>query len=234
MRKIILSILGAGIFYLSGAVTVQYRLFPFPQIVDLKNGTLFDDRANYLQNKQYTQQVGLYEIYQTRQSKVVMLGDSITFGVNWNELLDDVNIINRGIGSDTTEGFVERLDFIYKLSPEYVFIMGGINDISKGYKVDEIFQNYKNIIEKLQSKNIKPIVQSTLFTSREKHQQKVKQLNSLLMKYCKENKVDFINLNSKLSKNEILIKDYTYDGVHLKTSGYKIWRDELRKYLSQL
>lgn len=234
MRKIMLSILGAGIFYLGGAVTVQYKLFPFPQIVDLKNGTLSDDRADYLKNKKYTQQVGLYEVYQTKQSKVVMLGDSITFGVNWNELLDDVNIINRGIGSDTTEGFVERLNYIYKLNPEYVFIMGGINDIAKGYKVDEIFQNYKNIIEKLQSKNIKPIVQSTLYTRKEERKEKVKQLNSLLMKYCKENKVDFINLNSKLSKNEILIKDYTYDGVHLKPIGYIIWRDELRKYLSQL
>lgn len=234
MRKIILSILGAGIFYLSGAVTVQYKLFPFPQIVDLKNGTLFDDRANYLKNKKYIQQVGLYEIYQTKQSRVVMFGDSITFGVNWNELLDDVNIINRGIGSDTTEGFIERLDFIYKLNPEYVFIMGGINDIGKGYKVEEIFQNYKNIIEKLQSKNIKPIVQSTLFTRKEERKEKVKQLNLLLMKYCKENKVDFINLNSKLSKDDMLLEKYTYDGVHLKASGYEIWKDELRKYLSQL
>ena len=37
MQNIILSILGAGIFYLSGAITVRYELFPYPQIVDMKN-----------------------------------------------------------------------------------------------------------------------------------------------------------------------------------------------------
>jgi hypothetical protein len=36
MNKIILSILCAGIFYLSGSITVQYKLFPYPQIVNLK------------------------------------------------------------------------------------------------------------------------------------------------------------------------------------------------------
>ncbi|HIP33554.1 MAG TPA: GDSL family lipase [Bacteroidia bacterium] len=234
MQKVILSILGAGIFYLGGAVTVQYKLFPYPQIIDLKNGKLLDSRADYLKNNQYAQQVGLYNLYQTKQSKIVMLGDSITFGANWNELLDDVNIINRGIGSDITNGFIHRLENIYKLNPKYVFIMGGINDIAKGYKVDKIFKNYKIIIEKLKSKNIRPIVQSTLFTTKSKHKNKVKKLNLLLMEYCKNNKIDFINLNDKLSKNDILIDDYTNDGVHLKPNGYEIWKKEIEKYLLEI
>jgi lysophospholipase L1-like esterase len=28
----------------------------------------------------------------------------------------------------------------------------------------------------------------------------------------------------------MLIKDYTYDGIHLKSNGYEIWRDKLEKY----
>jgi len=234
MQKKILLVLGAGIFYLGGAITVQYKLFPFPQIIALKNGTIFDNKPDYLQNKKYIQQIGLYKIYQTKEAKIIMLGDSITYKVNWNELFNNQNIINRGIGSDTTEGFLHRLNFIYKLNPEYVFIMGGINDIGKGYKVEEIFKNYKTIIEKLKSKNIIPIVQSTLFTTKKKHTNKVKKLNNLLMQYCKKNKIDFINLNDKLSKNGTLIKDYTVDGVHLKPKGYKIWKNELEKYLSRI
>ena len=112
--------------------------------------------------------------------------------------------------------------------------MGGINDIAKGYKVEEIFKNYTTIIEKLKSKNIIPIVQSTLFTTNRKETTKVKKLNNLLMQYCEKNKIDFINLNDKLSKNGTLIKDYTIDGVHLKPKGYKIWRNELEKYLSKI
>ena len=234
MQKVILSVLSAGIFYLGGAITVQYKLFPYPQLKDLKNGNIFDNEADYLKNKKYIQQIGLYKIYQTTKARIVMLGDSITFGVNWNELFDNANIINRGIGSDTTEGFLHRLKFIYKLNPKYVFIMGGINDIGKGYEVNKIFKNYIKIIEKLKAHNIEPIVQSTLFTTKSKHKNKVKKLNSLLVLYCKNNKIKFINLNDKLSNNGILIKDYTYDGVHLNANGYKIWIDKIRKYLSTL
>jgi lysophospholipase L1-like esterase len=160
-----------------------------------------------------------------------MLGDSITFGINWNELVGNLNIINRGVGSDITKGFIERLENIYKLNPKYVFIMGGINDIGRGYDVDTIFKNYKLIIKKLQINNIIPIVQSTLFTTNKKYSIKVRRLNRLLIEYCKNNKIDFINLNSKLSKNGILIQDYTYDGVHLNANGYEIWKNEITKYL---
>ena len=37
-----------------------------------------------------------------------MLGNSNTYGVDWVELLDREGIINRGIGSDITEGFLNR------------------------------------------------------------------------------------------------------------------------------
>ena len=82
-----------------------------------------------------------------------MLGDSITFGINWNELFN-MNIINRGIGSDTTEGFLSRMENIYAINPKKVFIMGGINDIFKGIEVNQIFSNYIKIIEALKNKNI--------------------------------------------------------------------------------
>jgi lysophospholipase L1-like esterase len=176
------------------------------------------------------QQVELYDIYQKKESKIVMLGDSITYGINWSELFNGLNIINRGINSDTTKGFIERLDLIYKLNPKYVFIMGGINDILKGYKIDDIFNNYKTVIERLKARDITPVVQSTLFISKHVDNKKVKKLNSLLTIYCKNNKIDFIDLNKELSENDILINKYTYDGIHLKSNGYKIWRNNLKKY----
>ncbi len=38
--------------------------------------------------------------------KIAMLGDSITNGCAWNELLKRTDVINRGIGGDTTTGMV--------------------------------------------------------------------------------------------------------------------------------
>lgn len=159
-----------------------------------------------------------------------MLGDSITYGVNWNELFNR-DIINRGIGGDTTAGFLFRLEQVIKLNPKKVFIMGGINDIAGYYNVHEIFENYKKILSNLKNKDITPYVQSTLYTTRKDLNPHVEELNFLLKKYCKENNIVFIDLNKNLSSEKVLKSEYTYDGVHLNASGYDIWKNEIYKYI---
>ena len=172
----------------------------------------------------------LYNIYETKQSDIVMFGDSITYGANWNELFNKP-IVNRGIGGDTTAGFLFRIEQVLKLHPKKVFIMGGINDIFQGYTIDEIFSNYKEILRKLKENNISVFVQSTLYTSDEKYNKSVTKLNELLIKYCDENKIIYIDLNKHLSKNELLINKYAYDGLHLRANAYEIWKNEIIKYI---
>jgi lysophospholipase L1-like esterase len=236
LKKITILILGAGIFYLSGIATVKYQLFPYTFLYDFKNRHLNNINLNndYLNNHNYTMKSKLFETYETNQTNIVMLGDSITEAASWKELLVNYNITNRGISGDVTKGFIERLDGIYKLNPEYVFIMGGINDIAKGYGVRTIFNNYKILIENLKKENIKPIVQSTLFTNVPWKNKEVKKLNTLLEKYCKTNKINFINLNDNLSKDDTIIAKYTNDGIHVNSYGYKAWRNEIDKFLKQI
>ena len=160
--------------------------------------------------------------------RVVMLGDSITADVEWNELLGISSIANRGIGGDTTYGFCKRLETIYQLNPEICFIMGGINDIFSGVPVDKILKNMKKIIEGLKENNIRPIVQSTLYVSQEvsfwKRKNKfVNELNNGLNNICIENDIMFIDINKKLSEAGKLKNEYTYDGVHLLGTGYREW-----------
>lgn len=217
-----------GVIYLIGAITVQYKLFPYPQLVELRNSI---KAPNYLNNPNYIMLTEQYKLYDS-QADIVMLGDSITFGLNWNELFN-INIVNRGIGGDITEGFLNRLDSIYSASPKKVFIMGGINDIYRGVKVNQIFSNYIKIIEALKSKNIVPYIQSTLYNSaRNDLNSSVTELNNLLKEYAIKNNITYIDLNEKLSKNNSLISDYTYDGLHLNSNGYKIWKKEIEQYIT--
>ena len=81
----------------------------------------------YTDNFEYNVRRSLFEVYQPKDIRIVMLGDSITDKVDWNELLSRTDVVNRGIGSDITEGFINRLSDIYVLNPETCFIMGGIN-----------------------------------------------------------------------------------------------------------
>ncbi|MAX71646.1 MAG: GDSL family lipase [Flavobacteriaceae bacterium] len=191
---------------------------------------LFQDSThNYKSNREYKRQLDLYEVYSKKQCNYVMLGNSITQYVNWNELLNRTDIINRGIGIDVTAGFKDRLNHVINLKPKYCFIMGGINDILFNIKVDEILANYEDIILTLKAENIIPIIQSTLFVSDSYENansinNKVDSLNSRLIQLSKLHDVKYLDLNDILSSNNNLKKSYTTDGIHLNGKGYLEWK----------
>ena len=146
LKKIFLFIFIGGIFYLFGAVTVQYKLFPFSEIYKIRS--YFQKNTNLVSySLYYLSKVSQFnELKDSENFSIVMLGDSITDGVsNWNELLQNCEVQNRGINGDISKGVLDRLDTVNK-SIKKAFIMIGINDIA-GYKtVDEIYPlNAKNL-----------------------------------------------------------------------------------------
>ena len=94
----------------------------------------------YLKNGNYKVQIGMFNKYKTSHADVVMLGNSLTYNANWNELLGRKNIANRGINSDITAGYLHRLSYVYRLRPKLCFIEGGVNDVYAGYSASDIFR----------------------------------------------------------------------------------------------
>ena len=169
---------------------------------------------------------------QNDKYKTVMIGDSITDGGLWNELLNNDLIQNRGIAGDTTDGVLDRLDSVNK-NLKQAFIMIGINDFFQEKSVDYVFSNYLKIIENLQQKGIKVYIQSTLFVGESKpakYNQKVEALNEKLKSYAKENSLIFIDLNKILAPNKTLKNDFSSDELHLNGKAYKLWTQEIKKY----
>ncbi len=171
--------------------------------------------------------------------KIVMLGDSITFRTNWNVLLDRNDVENKGINGDTTARFITRLDSVIRLKPVLCFIMGGINDLSHGFAVEKIYENYIFLIQKLVRNQIRPVIQSTLFVSSGifksgEINRQVEELNSRLKEFAENNQIDFIDLNATLCPGNGLSSEYTVDGLHLSRQGYKAWKEVLIPYLNKL
>ena len=169
---------------------------------------------------------------QNTKYTTVMLGDSITDEGQWDELLDNPFVQNRGISGDTTDGVLERLDSINK-SIKQVFIMIGVNDIMRGKEVDEVYSNYLKIIKFFQDRNIKVYIQSTLFIGERRAENfniQVEDLDKRLEKYASENNITFINLNPIFAPNKILKKEFTFDDLHLNGTAYKLWAQEIKKY----
>lgn len=192
--------------------------------------------APYLKNKNYSIQLGMYDLFTSTQADVVMLGNSLTYNANWNEILNRSNIANRGIASDITSGYLQRLRYVYRLNPKLCFIEGGVNDLYSNDSVKNIIRNFAAIIDSLQSHHIVPVLQSTLFVAakypqaREKNKQ-IQKLNNWLIEFSLKNAIEFLDINLLVSRNGFLRKELTYDGIHLNAQGYALWAPEIERVL---
>lgn len=167
-------------------------------------------------------------------SDYIMLGDSITQQGDWNVLLGNKNIINKGIGGDTSKGVLNRLERSINKTAHTVFLMIGINDLMLRRSVFDIYQNYIKIIEQLVSVNKTVIVQSTLHVGEGLHyinpniNLEVEDLNTKVSEYCNEHNIQFLDINKVLSSNNILKEEYSEDSVHINSEAYLEWAEVIQ------
>ena len=184
----------------------------------------------------------LHSLHINKKSyEIIMLGDSITDGGEWEQLLKGYNVANYGIPGDTTDGILCRLQEIYMANPQKVFIMVGTNDIyfsgsniNDSYTIMTIFNNYQEIVNSLSEDGIEVIVQSTLNVLDEntgRNNNDINTLNNLLHKFCMEKNITFLDVNSVLAKDGVLQKQFTRDGVHINEKGYEKWKTLIIKEL---
>jgi lysophospholipase L1-like esterase len=163
--------------------------------------------------------------------RIVMLGDSITAWVDWTSLLNRTNVWNQGVAGDRTGDVLKRMEKVYRIKPKYCFLMIGINDILNGLPVEAAFGNYRKIVDDLTTRGIIPVIQSTLYLAEsDGRNDLVESLNRKLKNLAEERKILFLDLNRRLAPQGQLLRVYTYDGLHLNTTGYMAWRDELIKH----
>lgn len=162
--------------------------------------------------------------------EIVMLGDSITKRGEWKELLANQHLINLGVDGDTTLGILNRLNPILQLEPKLLFLMIGVNDLCISIPLEEVFDNYKKILKKLKTKNIRVVVQAIFLTQMPAVNKKIIAFNKILKEYCHNENIEFVNLNEAFMNEEGLLKEeLTTDGLHLGQKAYKAWAYKIKK-----
>lgn len=188
----------------------------------------------------YDLRLNQFRSFPNSTSDIIFLGNSITAGVEWSELLQNKNAKNRGISGDITFGVLQRLDEITEGKPAKVFILIGINDVSKGIPDSVTSANHKRIVQyiKAHSPKTKIYMQTLLPVNKDfgKHaahynkDEMILRINDRIRTMVKEEGIELIDLYPEfLNSNDKLIDKYTYDGLHLTIAGYNKWAEILKK-----
>ncbi len=192
----------------------------------------------------YNQKKSLFEMLPNDKNEIIFLGNSITDGCEWSELFGDLRIKNRGISADISQGVFERLGEVTESKPLQIFLMIGVNDLSRDIGIDTIVQNYVKIIDKIEhdSKETQLFIQSVLpvndaFPRFKKHVNKsgqIIELNERLAALCSKKNVTYIDLYGQFTNEEGKLNTiYTNDGLHLTGAGYLKWKEIVEEYLKK-
>jgi lysophospholipase L1-like esterase len=174
---------------------------------------------------------------------IVFLGDSLTEMGEWNELLNNTLVKNRGISGDTTDDILARLNLITEIKPSKIFLMIGVNDLwQQKSNNNHILENYHTIFESIKTytPSTKVYIQSMLpvnntdFRIFKASNEDIIWLNQQIEKMVKKFNYQYIDLFSHFINNQgELDTHYTDDGVHLNAKGYIRWRDLVKNYVKE-
>lgn len=220
--------------FVGGSLVSRYEFFPYQQLKVFRGMTVGVKDLGH--SDYYYDKKSFFEIHGRADYEVVFVGDSITDMAEWEDLFPTLEIANRGISGDRTDGLLNRLDSIASTNAEKVFIMIGINDIFAGVPVADIFNNYEAIVDRLWASEhtVEIYVQSTILAGRRYQDlnDKVARLNQKLRQMtATRESVTYIDLNQALGQDAALNPDYTRDDIHLNGRGYGVWKQQIEAYL---
>lgn len=172
---------------------------------------------------------------------VLFVGDSITEALCVAAVTE--RGVNYGIGGDTTSGVFTRINqYESRKRVRAIVLAIGVNDISRGVKDPQIFQNYKLILQSIPRST--PVVfsailpvDSRLVAYEPLRNERIAAVNRRAQKICAEfRNCHFVDSGPKmLDADGMLAAAYHEgDGIHLATQGYKVWIADLSAALQSL
>lgn len=175
---------------------------------------------------------------------IAFIGDSICqnallmFG-DWNTILSRTDCCNFGIGGQTTEELVARIDELAKRDYSKVVFICGINDIGRGHTNDEIVGSFDTMIKAIRENNpdcefllvsVLPTT-SAFYTGQ---QDKIVQLNLAYENYANQTEgVTYVDVYSAFTAKAgaYAYPELLSDGLHPNAEGYAKMAEALAPYL---
>ena len=178
------------------------------------------------------------------KTHVVMLGDSITEGFPCTSLAEGtVAVFNQGISGDMINradgGLFRRLDAVTASSPDWVFLLIGVNDLIFGDgDLARMKREYPEIVRTLVKNNAprRVCLQTVMPTCGEFANvlPTIMEMNALIRAEYKTWGAAAVLDTFEVVVNDVgseMSENLTYDGLHLNAAGYEKWIGALNEFL---
>jgi lysophospholipase L1-like esterase len=198
---------------------VLFSLFYLKRLITKNN--IETDIAGYIQSDQHP----------SSQKVNLLLGSSSVLTLSSSKGLKCGSWLNRGIGASHISDIVQYMNLTaLSITPEYIAIYAGENDLSEGKSIDRVFTDYLlllNIIKKNYSASTVLIVS---IKNSPKRQHVWKRFNSLNLRLkqlaTKRYNVKFLDISVLLDGNDKKLH-YQNDGIHLNKAGMALFTNRI-------
>jgi lysophospholipase L1-like esterase len=218
LKRVVVTLLTFGIF---GCQNNQKSSIDYESIFKAH----YDDRVNLFIEENKT----------AKDVDVVFLGDSLTELYDVVKHYPEFNVLNRGIGGDTSFGVEKRLkESVFDANPKVTAMLIGANN------QNSLLDNYEKILQsfKQNAPDMKVVLLSLTSMTLDWGQfnKKAKENNVEIKEYANTYGYEFVNLYDPLLDENTgeLKSEYTIDGGHLTDKGYEIVTNQIKPVLHKL
>lgn len=166
----------------------------------------------------------------------VFVGDSITAGGRWEEWFPEENPRNLGIGGDTTDAVLARINDVVALAPRTVVLLIGTNDLAWRRSAEHIVRNIESILVTLHREmpDTQLLVQSVM-PREAAYADTIRDINRHLWQFASTVRAQYLDLWAAMATAQgVMDAEYSDDSLHLNERGYEVWVSELRGALETL
>lgn len=173
------------------------------------------------------------------QQTLLILGDSLVEWGDWETLLPDRTVINRGSAGEHVEDLAARLASEIDTAPQadHILILAGTNNLLMGNTFFPAI--FSSMLPRLSClcpgaditvNSIMPMVLPGLPTSA------IEEINASMREVSHNSNCHFLDMTLPFTEHCLPITRpcFLTDGVHLSTLGYQVWAREITSHLQKL
>jgi lysophospholipase L1-like esterase len=130
----------------------RYGLLAKAERVVLQEARVPGIAALYELNRNYQVRREMFRLDKNESAKVLILGDSLTAQGEWNAMLGEPLVANRGIDGDTSAGVLARVGDDADFRGDAVVIWIGTNDVLQGEVARSVVENIWKAVAELKGR----------------------------------------------------------------------------------